>query len=152
MATDSTIGDRLAIRELIELYTDAVTRRDWDATGAVFADDAAWSIGPPTNVALEGRRAIVAGLKGMVEPFDVFVQMTHSIVVELDGDRATARTIVHGFGRARDRSTGVFALGAYSDELVRDGDGWLFKSRRFDPLYIDNAVPQGTAYGPFAGA
>jgi ketosteroid isomerase-like protein len=145
---DRAIGDRLAIRELIELYSDAVTRRDWETVGAVFAEDAIWSIAPPTDIALKGRAAIATGVGEMVEAFEVFVQMTHSIVIELDGDRAAARTIVNGFGRLRDGSRGAFALGTYIDRLVRAGDGWLFQSRRFEPLFIDNTAPAGTAYGP----
>jgi len=34
--------------------------------------------------------------------------------------------------------------------VVRHGDRWLFQSRRFDAIYFDNAVPAGTAFGPFA--
>jgi ketosteroid isomerase-like protein len=147
---DSAIVDRLAIRELIELYSDAVTRRDWATVGAVFAEDAVWVIAPPTDIELRGRAAIAKGVAGMVEAFEVFIQMTHSIVIELDGDRATARTIVNGFGRLRGGSGGAFALGTYIDELVRAGGGWLFRSRRFEPLFIDNAAPAGTAYGPGA--
>jgi ketosteroid isomerase-like protein len=145
------LADRFAVREVIELYTDAVTRRDWNAVGGLFAGDAVWAIGAPTNIELGGRAAIVEGLERLVAPFDVFVQMTHSIVIDLDGDRAGARTIVHGFGRARDRSRGAFALGVYTDTLFRDGRRWLFESRRFDPVYIDDSVPPGEAYGPFAG-
>jgi ketosteroid isomerase-like protein len=148
---DRAITDRLAIREVIELYSDAVTRRDWTTVGAVFAEGAVWVIAPPTDIELRGRAAIAKGVAKMVEAFEVFVQMTHSIVIELDGDRAAARTIVNGFGRLRDGSRGAFALGTYIDELVRAGDGWLFQSRRFDPLFIDNAAPTGTAYGPGAG-
>lgn len=147
---NDTIGDRLAIREAIELYSDAVTRRDWAMTGALFAEDAVWSIAPPTDIVLHGRPAIAKGVAEMVEAFEVFVQMTHSIVIALDGDRASARTIVNGFGRLRDGSRGAFALGAYIDTLVRSGDGWLFQSRHFEPLFIDNAAPAGTAYGPGA--
>jgi len=147
---DNALADRLAIRELIELYSDAVTRRDWNATGSVFTHDAVWTIGPPTNIVLHGRAAIAEGIRGMVAPFDVFVQMTHSIVIDLKGDNAAARTIVNGFGHARDGSSGVFALGTYTDALVRDGDQWLFENRRFDSIYIDNTVPTGKAFGPFA--
>lgn len=121
--TDRAIADRLAIREVIELYSDAVTRRDWTTAGAVFAEDAVWSIGPPSDITLHGRAAIAAGVAEMVEAFEVFVQMTHSIVIELKGDRAAARTIVNGFGRLRDRSRGAFALGFYVDELVSHGEG-----------------------------
>jgi len=145
---DSTIGDRLAIREVIELYSDATTRRDWETVGAVFAEDAVWSIAPPTDIVLHGRPAIAKGVAEMVEAFEVFVQMTHSIVIEMNGDRASARTIVNGFGRLRDGSRGAFALGTYIDTLVRSGDGWLFQSRHFEPLFIDNTAPAGTAYGP----
>ena len=147
---DRASSDRLAIRELIELYSDAVTRRDWNTAGAVFAEDAVWTIGAPTNVELRGRAAIAKGVADMVGAFEVFVQMTHSIVVELHGDRATARTIVNGFGRLRDRSRGTFTLGTYHDVLTRNGDGWLFQSRRFEPIFIDTAVPLGTAFGPHA--
>jgi ketosteroid isomerase-like protein len=145
---DRAIADRLAIREVIELYSDAVTRRDWETTGSVFAEDAVWSIAPPTDIELKGRAAVAKGVAAMIETFEVFVQMTHSIVIALDGDRATARTIVNGFGRLRDGSRGAFALGTYIDTLVRSGDGWLFQSRHFEPLFIDNAAPVGTAYGP----
>jgi ketosteroid isomerase-like protein len=145
---DSAVSDRLAIRELIELYSDAVTRRDWNTAGAVFAEDAVWTITAPTNVELRGRAAITRGVAEMVENFEIFVQMTHSIVVELDRDRATARTIVNGFGRLRDHSGGTSTLGVYHDALIRAGDGWLFLSRRFEPIYIDTAAPRGTAFGP----
>ena len=145
-----TIIDRLAIRELIELYSDAVTRRDWRTTGSVFVEDAVCSIAPPTDIVLHGRTAIATGVAEMIEAFEAFVQMTHSIVIELDGDRAAARTIVNGFGRLRDGSRGAFALGTYIDVLVRAGDGWLFQRRHFEPLFIDNAAPAGTAYGPNA--
>jgi ketosteroid isomerase-like protein len=144
---DQTTGDRLAIRELIERYSDAVTLRDWATAGALFKEDALWSIAPPTDVTISGRAAIVDGLRTMIDPFEVFVQMTHSIVIALDGDRATARTIVNGFGRARDGTSGAFALGTYTDLILRDGDGWLFQSRRFDPLFIDNSSPMGQAFG-----
>lgn len=145
---DRSVSDRLAIREVIELYSDAVTRRDWETTGALFAEDAVWSIAPPTDVELHGRAAIAEGVAEMVEAFEVFVQMTHSIVIELNGDRASARTILNGFGRLRDGSRGAFALGTYIDALIRTGDRWLFQSRRFEPLFIDNTAPAGTAYGP----
>ena len=145
---DRAVADRLAIREVIELYSDAVTRRDWETTGALFAEDAVWSIAPPTDIVLNGRTAIAKGVAEMVEAFEVFVQMTHSIVIALDGERASARTVVNGFGRLRDGSRGAFALGTYIDRLARSGDGWLFQSRHFEPLFIDNAAPAGTAYGP----
>ena len=147
---DRAVADRLAIREVIELYSDATTRRDWETVGAVFAEDAVLSIAPPTDIVLHGRVAIAKGVAEMVEAFEVFVQMTHSIVIKLDGDRASTRTIVNGFGRLRDGARGAFALGTYIDTLVRAGDGWLFQSRNFEPLFIDNAAPAGTAYGPWS--
>jgi ketosteroid isomerase-like protein len=147
---DRAVADRLAIREIIELYSDAVTRRDWDMAGALFAEDAVWSIAPPTDIVLTGRAGIAMGVAETVEAFEIFVQMTHSIVIELDGDRASARTIVNGFGRLRDGSRGAFALGTYFDTLIRSGDGWLFQSRHFEPLFIDDAAPAGTAYAPKA--
>jgi hypothetical protein len=52
---------RLAIRELLESYADAVTRRDAEAWGATWAEDAEWSLPDyPEIGTTHGREAIVA--------------------------------------------------------------------------------------------
>ncbi|MDR2858692.1 MAG: nuclear transport factor 2 family protein, partial [Novosphingobium sp.] len=53
--------DRLAIRELLETYADAVTRADAAAWGDTWAEDGEWSMPDyPEFPTTTGRREIVA--------------------------------------------------------------------------------------------
>ena len=53
--------DRLALRELLETYADAVTRCDAQAWGDTWAEDAQWSLPDyPEIGTTQGRAAIVA--------------------------------------------------------------------------------------------
>ena len=56
------LGDRIAIRDVIDRYSDAVTRRDWPNVGATFHDDAVWSVGGGFNLEYRSRENIEAGL------------------------------------------------------------------------------------------
>ena len=42
------LADHLAIRSLLDRYTDGVNRRDWAAVERVFATDGVWDCGGPT--------------------------------------------------------------------------------------------------------
>jgi len=44
MAFSGSTDDQIAIRALIDSYTDAVFRRDADAWGATWAQDALWNL------------------------------------------------------------------------------------------------------------
>jgi hypothetical protein len=74
--------DRLAIQDLINQYSDAVTRADWDQCEAVFAPDAIWE-GPP-GIRYENRAAFLEILKGTTSN-DLLIQTPHSSVVTLTG-------------------------------------------------------------------
>ena len=139
------LGDRIAIRDVIDRYSDAVTRRDWPNVGATFHDDAVWSVGGGFNLEYRSRENIEAGLRASVSAFEFLVQMTHSVVIELDGRRARARTLVHEVGRGPGQTTGLFLLGFYEDALSRREGRWAFDSRRFEPIYTDTALLKGVA-------
>jgi ketosteroid isomerase-like protein len=137
------LSDRIAIRDVIDRYSDAVTRRDWPGVGATFHDDAVWSVGGAFNLEYRSRANIEAGLRAGVGAFEFLVQMTHSVVIELDGDHATARTVINEMGR--NPASGLFMLGIYTDALSRRDGRWAFDRRRFEPLYMDTAGVGGTA-------
>ena len=63
----SDTEDRLAIRELIERYSDALNRRDFAVLAGLFTPDARWSADPPFDIAFEGE-AIAPSIGGMLEP------------------------------------------------------------------------------------
>ena len=94
--------DRLALRELLETYADAVTRCDAQAWGATWAQDAEWSLPDyPEIGTTTGRPAIVAmWVEAMKHyPGIMFEAWPGSIAV--DGARAVMRSSASGAVRRR---------------------------------------------------
>lgn len=134
MPFTGSFEDRLAIRELLEAYADAVIQHDADAWGATWAEDGVWSLPDyPEMGEVHGRDAIVATWKQAMQnyPGIVFVANPGSIVV--DGDRATVRSYTsevydqNGVCK-RDRGT-------YEDVCVKRDGKWLFQSRTFRNIH-----------------
>lgn len=133
--------DRLAIRELLDTYADAVTRCDAEAWAATWADDGEWSLPDyPEMGTTSGKAAIVAmwveAMKGF--PGIMFEAWPGSIAV--DGDRAvmrsyTAEVYDQGDQTIRDR-------GLYEDICVKRDGRWLFKSRSFRNIHRQHG-PKG---------
>jgi uncharacterized protein (TIGR02246 family) len=126
--------DRLAIRELLDAYADAVNRCDPADWGATWAEDGSWSMPDyPQFPEVHGREAIVTTWKGAMEHFPgvMFVANPGSIVIE--GDRATVRSYTsevydqEGVTK-RDR-------GRYEDVCVKRDGKWLFLSRTFKNIH-----------------
>jgi hypothetical protein len=57
--------------------------------------------------------------------------MNSPAIIEVDGDRATAHSIIRECGKYAGRQTCLEVLGLYDDELVRTADGWRFARRVF---------------------
>ncbi|MBS7542484.1 nuclear transport factor 2 family protein [Ancylobacter oerskovii] len=124
------LEDEAEIHRLAARFSDAVNERDLAAFGRLWAEaGAVWSIGPPLTSRAEGREAIVGLLESLYKLERYFMQMTHSGVVTLDGDRATARYVVREHGRGD--GTYYENLAVYNDELVREADGWRFATRSY---------------------
>lgn len=134
MSYSGPIEDRLAIRELLETYADAVCRVDSEAWGACWAEDAVWSMPDyPEFGETHGKAAIVAmWVEAMKHyPGIIFVATPGAIIVE--GDRATARSYtseVYDQGGVTKRDRGV-----YNDELVKQDGRWLFSRRVFKNIH-----------------
>ena len=96
------VEDRLEIQALAARFSDAVNERDVTAFAQLWAsDDPIWEIGPPLPSRAEGKDAIIAMLKGLFKIERYFMQMTHSGVLTIDGDRATARFVERERGQGR---------------------------------------------------
>jgi len=144
MTDQAAALDRLAIREVIERYTDALNRRDFAAMAALFTDDAGWSVDAPFNLRFEGA-AIATSIAAMIGRHAFLLQMTHAIVVDVEGDHAVAHTTIHEVAQAADGASGLNSFGLYHDRLVRTAEGWRFVERRFAPFYLDTAPLPGMA-------
>jgi ketosteroid isomerase-like protein len=134
----TNLDDRLAIRALIEAYSDALNVRDFTAMANLFAENAVWQVDPPFNLRFEGA-AIATSIAAMVANYPFLMQMTHGMVMEVAGDAASARTTVHEIGQAADGASGLNSFGIYCDRLVRTADGWRFAMRRFKGLWLDTS-------------
>jgi ketosteroid isomerase-like protein len=133
--SDQTVADRLAIRELIERYSDALTRRAWDEMAAGYHEDAVWTVAAPFGLEFRTRNGIREGIRQQVEAMEFLVQMTHSIVIDLQGEAASACTVTHEMARNSQTQTGLFLLGTYNDQITRRDGRWGFTRRFFQPIF-----------------
>lgn len=134
MAFEGPIEDRLAIRELLDSYADAVCRVDAEDWGATWAEESVWALPDYPEIGeIRGKAAIIEMWKGAMTQYPgvVFVATVGSI--EVTGDTATVRSYTSEvYDQAgvtkRDR-------GRYEDVCVKQDGQWLFKSRTFKNVH-----------------
>jgi ketosteroid isomerase-like protein len=126
--------DRLAIRELLDAYADAVTQNDPVAWGATWAEDAAWSLPDyPEIGTTHGRAAIVAMWIEAMKAYPGIMFEAWPGSIEISGDAAVVRSYT---SEVYDQS-GVTMRdrGIYEDVCVKVEGRWLFKSRSFRNIH-----------------
>jgi ketosteroid isomerase-like protein len=128
------VEDRLALRELLETYADAVTRCDAVAWGATWAQDAQWSLPDyPEIGTTHGRDAIVAMWVEAMKHYPGIMFEAWPGSIEVNGDTATLRSYT---AEVYDWADGVHRdRGLYEDECVKVDGRWLFKSRTFRNIH-----------------
>jgi uncharacterized protein (TIGR02246 family) len=127
MAFTGFDDDKTAIRERLETYADAVTRKDLEAYLTCWTPDGRRTGAGGQCQGTAGLRDHWHGVFGAIEKMAFFVQPA-SIAVE--GDRASVRSYCL---EIVDRSDGncTKLVGEYVDELVRIDDAWLFAHRDY---------------------
>jgi len=139
------ISDRLQINDLLIRYTVAIDQKDWALLDTCFTPDAHLDYTSAGGIAGDYPK-VRAWLEAALVPFRVTVHAITNSVVEVDGDRATARTYVHNpmtFPKP-DGSTHVFTVGAYyNDRLVWTDDGWRIRERIEEQAFLDGSLPTG---------
>jgi len=133
--------DRLAIRELIESYADAVTQRDAIAWASLWCEQSRWLM-PDLATRLEGKETIVstwlrlmAQYHGPAEKPWAFSFASVLGAINVAGDRATVRSYsLEAFADANGKTTHL--KGQYDDLVIRQDGRWLFEERswRLMPL------------------
>ncbi len=125
--------DDHAIRALTASYTDAINRSDVDDIAPVYDDEAVFTMMDRPSVV--GRTAILDTLRATVARYELVMQLVHSGVVQVDGDRARARWQITELQIMKDGQRRLVA-GRYEDEHVRRSDGWKFSRRTFTARYL----------------
>ena len=139
------ISDRIQIQDLLTRYALAIDTKDWALLDTCFVEGAHidyTSTGGRKGPYSEVRRWLQKVLSG----FAVTVHYIGNIGVELEGDRARARTYLWnpmGFQKD-DGELHWFTVSAhYVDELVRTGEGWRIQKRAQERGVIIGALPGG---------
>ncbi len=118
----------LAAHRLADDYAAAVNDRDEAGWAACWSDsDAAWEFRGKLMV---GKQAIVDTWRIAMAGFEAVQFRNFVDWVEIDGD--IARTRIRTFEYLRPTGGGGrLQRGFYTDLLVRQGDGWVFRRRSF---------------------
>ena len=125
------LAAKLAIRELVARYSEAVSRGDAKAFGETWAEDGEWLLMGQRAV---GPEATTAQWQRLVRGFDFVVQFSHGGIIDVEGDTATGRWQISEHGRGLDGST-FFSMGFYADRYVCVDGCWRFQSRHFEVVY-----------------
>jgi 3-phenylpropionate/cinnamic acid dioxygenase small subunit len=143
--TSQQTSDLLEIQQLIYRYAWLIDTRDFAGLGSVFAPGA------------EVHYNVFGGVKQSWPEIQAFLRVGLSLhrvtqhqmsnpLVDLDGDRATARTygnLVHVQELLDGKPSYVVQHAVYHDALARRAEGWRITSRRLDNLFV-----QGRFLGP----
>lgn len=127
------LEDREAIGELFVRYKAALDGKDFVAYADLFTEDGEFLAGTTRVRGRSEIRSLVEGMVGSLlgqergQDFHVVANVT----IDLDGDRATARSTWLYVVRDEADQPRLAKLGHYEDDVVRDGDGqWRFQRRR----------------------
>jgi hypothetical protein len=145
----SPADDRAAIADLVHGYALAVRRADPAGAAALFtangafetreADPRRWAEWTRRSRA-EGRETIAAFIgrsTGRVH----MLPMIHNLIVTLDGDRATASSLMVG----RQWPGGAEVAGEYADSVLRTAGGWRFLERIYTIYRESSPAPESTS-------
>jgi SnoaL-like domain len=139
------VEDQLEIQGLAARFSDAVNERNVEVfRGLWMSNRPVWEIGSPLQSRAEGLDEIVALLRRLMQAEQYFMQMTHSGVIEIKGDQATARFVMRERGRGE--STYYDNLAVYEDVLVREAGGWRFAKRSYRYRFLDQNPFGGDAF------
>lgn len=130
MSNDS-VEDRLAIRERIEAYSDAVFRRDAEAWIANWGDEAVWRL---PGHEISGKPQIQAAWTQAMESYSLAGFFATPGMIAIDGASAKARVYTQEVLVGRDGKV-LRIVGVYDDRLAKTSGAWLFTERSYTVLH-----------------
>ena len=136
MPFEGPMEDRLAIRERIEAYADAVFRRDAEDWIASWAEDGVWSL-PGVDVA--GRDNIKAAWLHAMSAFPMAAFFASPGAIRVSGNKATARVYAQEILGLVDGGVRRI-VGSYDDELIKVDGVWLFSRRSYQILHDETGA------------
>jgi uncharacterized protein (TIGR02246 family) len=121
----------VGIRQLHARYTDAIWRKDFEAFGELFTDDAEWRF---AGMVARGRGEIVENFRRMAGGFSRVLVTLNAPILEVHSGTAIGRTYVTERAVLSDGKP--FApIGIYYERFVDEGGRWRFAWRFFQTYY-----------------
>ncbi|MBL7498970.1 nuclear transport factor 2 family protein [Frankia sp. CNm7] len=131
--------DAVAIMTVQNAYAVAIDRRDWAALRDCFTPDATISFGMPLRV------GTLAEFLDWAPDFHgrlgrtLHQVSTHQAVFQ--EQVAVASCYLHAILVDATRQAATSVFGRYDDELVRAGNSWKIRQRRFRPTWLSTTAP-----------
>jgi ketosteroid isomerase-like protein len=125
--------DKLDIQETISRYHEGASTSDLDQIIATFLPDAIWEV-PSLKLRAVGHAGLRATMASVLDQLEYLVQINAPAIIDVDGDRATARSLIRECTRFRDGGVYMDVVGQFNDHLERTPDGWKFSQRVFTVL------------------
>jgi 3-phenylpropionate/cinnamic acid dioxygenase small subunit len=142
--TSEELSDRAEIHDVIVRYAWSIDTRDWDSLDTCFTEDAYVDYSSNPGGREGPYREIRRWLERNLAAFAVMQHLMTNVDITLDGDRATARTMmVNPMGaKTRQGPPHFFYVGGrYDDDFVRTADGWRIAKRVETLLWFEGSLP-----------
>lgn len=134
MLSRGPMEDRLAIRELVESYNDAVMRFDASAWGSNWAEDASWTL--PGAGVVTGRDNIVGAWQQAMANFSFVGFFASAGPILVSGNEAKGTWYQQEFLHQKDGVKRTI-IGRYEDDYVKADGRWFFQSRAYSILHAE---------------
>jgi hypothetical protein len=138
------LADRAEIRDVIVRYGWAIDTKDWALLDTCFTADAEVDYSSNPGGKKGPYRQVRSWLEKMLSAFPVTQHLMSNIDVQLDGDRAVARTMVtnpQGAATSAGPLHFFYVGGRYYDAFVRTPEGWRIAKRVETTLWFEGTLP-----------
>lgn len=145
------IADELAIRNLVASFANFCSPPNYEKFAGLWVPDsqgtsaALWTLTRPFAMSATGVEKITNMVKNLLESREFFVQMVHSGVVDITGDRATGRWIVQEVARGPGE-TYYKNYAVYEDVMQKVDGKWYFAERHYKYLFLDDSSFLGKSF------
>ena len=136
MISSGPVEDRLAIRELVESYNDAVMRFDGEAWADNWRDDATWST--PGTGEVTGKDNFFPNWEAAMQGFSFVGFFASAGPIAIEGDSAHGTWYQQEFLHQKEGGK-LNITGRYEDDYVKVDGRWYFQKRIYSILNAEQS-------------